>query len=78
MSAHDPFAFLALVSTLAKIGRRLRGIACGACLVVLSWAFVCASSCNGACLLAGDTEYILTMAAKIIDALLVEGFLRIS
>ena len=78
MSAHDPFAFLALVSTLAKIGRRLRGIACGACLVVLSWAFVCASSRNGACLLASDTEYILTIAEKIHDAHLVEGFLRIN
>ena len=78
MSAHDLFAFPALVSTLAKIGRRLRGIACGACLVVLSWAFVCASSRNGACLLASDTEYILTIAEKMIDALFVKGFLRIS
>ena len=78
MSANDLFAFPALVSTLAKIGRRLRDLACGACLVVLSWAFVCALSRSGAFLLASDTEYILTTAEKIMDAHLVEGVLRIS
>jgi len=74
MSAHDFFAFLALVSTLAKIGRRLRDLACGACLVVLSWAFVCALPRNGACLLASDTEYILTIAEKFMMLTLSKAF----